>query len=233
MVLNENDLKDCTDLIVKNIKNYILYKSHKDEFDKFGQFILIGQLSDIPLNITTLRDSRKYKEEYNKLIELIQYTKDNNIEYNIDLKFAYAYKIGNTAVKINEIFNNFKYIKENKDKVSKYDTAWKWIKHDTEMISLADKIIEVPKKLKEGEIANIISSGKINGEISLKNGEGKHIVVGGVKQVETQNKIIIANKKGEKEEKIEIMKRTVPFVNVLINNHGNIEIKELKQRSDN
>ena len=99
---------------------------------------------------------------------------------------------------------------------------------ETKSIDLSDETITIPKPLKSGELANIIASGKINGEISLENNLAKHIAVGGVKRVTSSKIINVENKKGEIESKKETTIENLPYLNLLINNNGKLEIKELQ-----
>ena len=121
--------------------------------------------------------------------------------FNKQLEFSFtmypSYGVAVPAVEWDILKNNVKIIK-NKDKyISKPDKVLKWIKNITELKDLSCEQIVLPKEPKVGEIANIISSGMINGELSLGN-QAKHIVVGGVKNLEKKETNIKKNDKGRK-----------------------------------
>ena len=99
---------------------------------------------------------------------------------------------------------------------------------ETKSIDLSEEIMTIPKPLKAGELANIIASGKINGEISLENNLANHIAVGGVKRITSKRIINVENKKGEIESKQETTIENLPYLNLLINNNGKLEIKQLQ-----
>ena len=173
-----------------------------------------------------------YKQEFTKISGLIDYIVNEKIEFDVDNLYYYNYKISSSADMVYKEFKSYEETKVSGDKISHKDKAYKWLMNMTLVESLAEKTIDVPKPLKTGEIANIISSGKINGEISLDNGEAKHIVVGGVKTVTSNEIIKVKNKKGELENKLVTTKTSVPYLNILINNNGKAEIKELKSESE-
>ncbi len=232
MVLNETDMRDCQSLVARYLEKLTMFKVNQEEFEKFGQYVLIGLVKEKPYDLNNLQDVANYKEEFAKVGSLINYIVNEKIEFDICNLFYYNYKISSSADMVHKEFVDYQETKITGDKISYKDKAYKWLMNMTLVESLAEKTIDVPKPLKTGEIANIISSGKINGEISLDNGEAKHIVVGGVKTV-TSNEIIKAkNKKGELENKLVTTKTSVPYLNILINNNGKAEIKELKSESE-
>lgn len=232
LVLNETDMRDCQSLVARYLEKLTMFKVNQEEFEKFGQYVLIGLVKEKPYDLNNLQDVANYKEEFAKVGSLIDHVINEKIEFDICNLFYYNYKISSSVDIIHKEFVDYQETKVTGDKISYKDKAYKWLMNMTLVESLAEKTIDVPKPLKTGEIANIISSGKINGEISLDNGEAKHIVVGGVKTV-TSNEIIKAkNKKGELENKLVTTKTSVPYLNILINNNGKAEIKELKSESE-
>ena len=91
---------------------------------------------------------------------------------------------------------------------------------------MSQEKITLPKSPKIGEIANIISSGMINGELDLED-KAKHIVVGGVKDLEKQESETIENDKGEKIIETKTIRYSEPYLNLLVNQNGKLTIKEL------
>ena len=232
MVLNETDMRDCQSLVARYLEKLTMFKVNQEEFEKFGQYVLIGLVKEKPYDLNNLQDVANYKEEFAKVGSLINYIVNEKIEFDICNLFYYNYKISSSADMVHKEFVDYQETKTTGDKISYKDKAYKWLMNMTLVESLAEKTIDVPKPLKTGEIANIISSGKINGEISLDNGEAKHIVVGGVKTVTSNEIIKVKNKKGEVENKLVTTKTSVPYLNILINNNGKAEIKELKSESE-
>ena len=232
MVLNETDMRDCQSLVARYLEKLTMFKVNQEEFEKFGQYVLIGLVKEKPYDLNNLQDVANYKEEFAKVGSLINYIVNEKIEFDICNLFYYNYKISSSADMVHKEFVDYQETKTTGDKISYKDKAYKWLMNMTLVESLAEKTIDVPKPLKTGEIANIISSGKINGEISLDNGEAKHIVVGGVKTVTSNEIIKVKNKKGEVENKLVTTKTSVPYLNILINNDGKAEIKELKSESE-
>ena len=232
LVLNETDMRDCQSLVARYLEKLTMFKVNQEEFEKFGQYVLIGLVKEKPYDLNNLQDVANYKEEFAKVGSLIDYIVNEKIEFDVDNLFYYNYKISSSVDMVHKEFVDYQETKITGDKISYKDKAYKWLMNMTLVESLAEKTIDVPKPLKTGEIANIISSGKINGEISLDNGEAKHIVVGGVKTVTTNEIIETKNKKGELENKLVTTKTSVPYLNILINNNGKAEIKELKSESE-
>ena len=196
LVLNETDMRDCQSLVARYLEKLTMFKVNQEEFEKFGQYVLIGLVKEKPYDLNNLQDVANYKEEFAKVGSLIDYIVNEKIEFDICNLFYYNYKISSSVDMVHKEFVDYQ---------------------ETKIT---------------GEIANIISSGKINGEISLDNGEAKHIVVGGVKTVTSSEMIKVKNKKGELENKLVTTKTSVPYLNILINNNGKAEIKELKSESE-
>lgn len=232
LVLNETDIRDCQSLVVRYLEKLTMFKVNQEEFEKFGQYVLIGLVKERPYDLNNLQDVVNYKQEFTKISGLIDYIVNEKIEFDVDNLYYYNYKISSSGNMVHKEFKSYEETKVSGDKISHKDKAYKWLMNMTLVESLAEKTIDVPKPLKTGEIANIISSGKINGEISLDNGEAKHIVVGGVKTVTSNEIIETRNKKGELENKLVTTKTSVPYLNILINNNGKAENKELKSESE-
>ena len=226
MVLKQDDLLNISDLITQYFENLFGYVTHKEEFDKFGQLVVYATLKNKPLNLNNLSDVAIYKEQKKTNEELINMF--SKIEFDYSFIDSYSRYISNNKADIKEAFDNFEYINNNNITSSSKDKVWKWIIEDTKYTDLSKEIMTIPKPLKSGELANIIASGKINGEISLENNLANHITVGGVKQITSSRIINVENKKGEIEGKQETTIENLPYLNLLINNNGKLEIKELQ-----
>lgn len=223
-VIKTIDAENISDLLAQYFDyNILAYKTNDEEYDKFGQIVIIARLLEKPLNLNNINELAKFKE-YKEGIQILV-----NMELPFDVKDYFKssyYKLAEIDIK--KAFEDFTYTINNKQKTSKMDKAWRWIIENTIVNDLSDEVITIPKPLKSGELANIIASGKINGELSLEGNKGYHVAVGGVKQVTSENKIKAKNGKGETETKLETTIQNLPYLNILINNEGKLEIKELK-----
>jgi hypothetical protein len=224
MVLKQDDLLNISDLITQYFEKLHGYRTHQEEFDKFGQIVLYATLRDKPLNLNNINDVSTYKET--KTLNEDTINKISETEFDYTMINSYS-QYNSDKVDVKSAFENFNYINKAKAKVSNMDKTWKWIISETKSVDLSEEIMTIPKPLKAGELANIIASGKINGEMSLENGIGNHVAVGGVRRTTSTKNITVKNSKGEIEDKQETTVENIPYLNLLINNNGKLEIKEL------
>lgn len=222
-VVKFDDLINCMDLITQYCKDILGYKSHKEEFDKFGQYILFAKVRNNSLDLNKGSEVALYQEELKNNKEYLNLIKDKEFDYEYCSKMSYM--SSNTNIKTQ--MENFIYLQTNEIKTSKMDKAWKWLIQDTQINDLSEEQIIIPKQLKSGELANVIASGKINGELSLEGGKATHITVGGVKQLTSQSTIKVTNRNGESESKLQTTIQNLPYLNLLVNNNGEFQIKEL------
>ena len=223
-VVKTDDLINIVDLITQNFKSLLGYKTHEEEFKKFGQLVLFAELRDNPLDLDKSSNVAKYKEELQQNIEYINKIKDEYFNPSYVGTKCYC---TNRNTDYEKSFENFKFIQDNNIKVSNMDKAWKWLIDDTKIVDLSEEEMFIPKPLKSGELANVIASGRINGEIELENGLAHHIAVGGVKQLTSNQKVKVTNRQGETESKLETTIQNLPYLNLLINDNGVLKIKEL------
>ena len=228
MVLKQDDLLNISDLITQYFEKLHGYRTHQEEFDKFGQMVLYATLRDKPLNLNNINEVSNYKETKTLNESIINKISETEFDYTMINSYSqYNSNEGNVYRKIFNAFENFNYINKTKAKISNMDKTWKWIISETKSVDLSEEIMTIPKPLKAGELANIIASGKINGEMSLDNGIGNHVAVGGVRRTTSTKNITVKNSKGEIENKQETTVENIPYLNLLINNNGKLEIKEL------
>lgn len=223
-VVKTDDLLNCIDIITQNFKSLLGYKTHEEEFKKFGQLVLFAELRAKPLDLDRASDVAKYKQDSEKNKEYINKIKDEYFCPSYIGKKCYS---TNKNTDYEKSFENFKFIQDKNVRVSIMDKAWKWLINDTKIIDLSEEEMFIPKPLKSGELANVIASGRINGEIELENGLAHHIAVGGVKQLTSNQKVKITNKQGITESKLETTIQNLPYLNLLINDNGVLKIKEL------
>ena len=87
----------------------------------------------------------------------------------------------------------------------------RWIARDTNTIGTTDDRID----------------GKPVNRRALLFGLFNHVAVGGVRRTTSTKNITVKNSKGEIEDKQETTVENIPYLNLLINNNGKLEIKEL------
>lgn len=218
-VLRKDDIEDCIDLFGQYFWTWQLYRTDEKEYDKWGQYVYIGTLKNYPYDLKTPIGIRDLERDMNKIKKML----DENVEFNPSMYSNYGVV---PKVRWNIIKNNIKIIKNQDKYISKDDSTWKWIRDLTELKDLSQEKITLPKSPKIGEIANIIASGMINGELDL-NGKGKHIVVGGVKDLERVETETAENNKGEKIIETKTIRYSEPYLNLLVNQNGKLTVKEL------
>lgn len=91
----------------------------------------------------------------------------------------------------------------------------------------ADENLVLPKQLKQGELALLVASGKGNGSISLPDGTGSHISIGGVENINSEMVEVVETNKWSGEAYV-VTKTSKPFIKLLIQNElGQLYIKKL------
>lgn len=228
-VLRGDDILDCNELLNTyfSIEFSTIYKVNSEEYAKYKQFVLIADLMKEPLNIKNKYEVGMLQENIEKLKNIITIEQP---EFNIRMYNSYHNSLNN--VPYTQQKEDFTYVKKSKQYISKEDSAWNWIKDLTKLEDNSEQNLVLPKEPKIGELSLIISSGYINGNLSL-NDEANHIVVGGVKPLEKQESETKIDDKGEKYIETKTIRYTEPYLNLLINNNGKLEIKELGEGSEN
>ena len=223
-VLRKDDILDCLDLLVKyfNISTNTIYKVNDEEYQKYKQFVIYGKIRNTPLDDNNISDINKSIKEIEELKNIINGMQELNLyQYN------YNYTCRLTPVKYEEIKRNFKYVKNKSNTISKStNSTWKWIKDITELKDISQESLTLPRSPKLGEMSLIISSGYINGNINL-DGKANHVVIGGVKNLTKEETSCKKDKDGNDYIEKTVTKYTRPYLNLLINNKGKVEIKEL------
>lgn len=224
MVIREDDLLDSLELIVKNFDIRVMYKANQDEFSKWEQWIIIASLRYLPLEDKTSYGASSIQELLMNYRNIIADGK----EFKID-RYINNYGLRLFPVDYEQLKDNFKYTKKDSTitLLSGKDNVLKWVKDITELKDMSLEKLVVPKPLKQGEIANLISSGYINGDVSLSNGTAKHIVIGGTKNMVKTEKHIEKGDDGEKYEVTEELRYTQPYLNILCNKDDKMQIIEL------
>ena len=220
-VIRKDDFLDSLDVICKHFdvfKNAI-YKVNPEEYAKYKQYIFIAKIKNNPFNLNNITDAMDYKNNYNDIKRIIESEPEFELSmYNTYQMMNYPY------IDYETLKENHQYVEVSNNYISK--NVWNWVKDITELKNLGEEKLTVPKPLKLGEIANILASGMINGEIDL-DGKGKHVVIGGTKSIEKKEVNSYKDDNGEKITETKIIKMSLPYLNILCSENGELKIKEL------
>jgi len=223
-VIRKDDFLDSLDILSKNfdiLKNSI-YKTNKEEYAKFKQYIFIAHLKRFPYDLSNTMQAMDFQKQYNDVKEIILSEPEFKLsQYNTYQSMNYPYIDYDTAKE------NNKYIEAPETHISKNDSIWEWVKGITELKDLGEEKLVVPKPLKLGEISNLLASGMINGEISLEDGTGRHVAIGGTKSIEKKEISKYKDDNGEGVTETKIIKMSLPYLNILCSENGQLKIKEL------
>jgi hypothetical protein len=222
-IIRKDDFLDSLDLICKHfdiLKN-VIYKTNPEEYAKYKQYIFIAHLRRFPYDFSKPMDAMDFQNQYNEIKAIIESEPEFNLRmYNTYQMMNYPYIDYDTAKE------NVKYIEVSNDYISQDDNVWKWIKDITELKNLGEEKLTIPKPLKLGEMANILAAGMINGEIDL-DGKAKHVVIGGTKNIEKKEVSNYKDDDGKKVTETKIIKMSLPYLNILYSENGEMKIKEL------
>jgi len=223
-VIRKDDFLDSLDILSKNfdiLKNSI-YKTNPEEYAKFKQYIFIARLKRHPYDLSNTMQAMDFTKQYNEIKAIIESEPEFNLrQYNTYQSINYPYIDYDTAKE------NNKYIEAPTTHISKNDSIWKWAKGITELKDLGGEKLVVPKPLKLGEISNLLASGMINGEISLEDGTGRHVAIGGTKSIEKKEINKYKDDNGDNYTETKIIKMSLPYLNILCSDNGKLIIKEL------
>lgn len=226
MVIRKDDVLDSLPLIVENfkVKTDLIYKVNEDEYEKYKQFVIYAELRTTPLDKGNVNGALAIQKEVQEIIQIV------NIDPEFELTMYNMRKrdFDIPEVSYNEMKRNHKIVQESNFNTSKLNNDnWNWIKEITEVKDLGSETSTKPVPIKTGELANLIASGMINGDMQLEDGAAQHIVAGGMKQKvqETEETELLAN--GEEQLIKKKMLYSEPYLNVLISKNGKAKIKEL------
>lgn len=219
MVIREDDFLDSLDIIARHFEINMAYKVNEDEFGKWKQWVIIATLRYIVLDDKSVYNVFAIQEIIDKFKDIIASGET----------YFRTHKIYLHPLDYKQLKENFKYVinKNESTMLSSKDNVLKWIKDITELKDMNLEKLTIPKALKQGEIANVISSGYINSEMSLKDGTANHIVIGGTKNLTKTEKRIEKDDKGDKYEVTEQLRYTQPYLNILCNKDNKMQIIEL------
>jgi hypothetical protein len=218
MVIREDDARDIIDILARNCFVNVMYKTHKEEYDKYKQIVIIAEVYKEPLDETNPIYAKNIQINAEKYLDKLKDIKEfSPRDYFLGIRRL-------QGVDIQLLMENFKYVTGDKIIISKPDSVWKHIKDLTELKDMSTEKLVLPKSPKQGEIANLLASGQINGTMSIEH-EGKtheHIVVGGVKSLE-ETEII----EHEDYKETKTLRYSKPYLNILVTKDGKYQVKEL------
>ena len=218
MVIREDDARDVIDIFNKYFSAQLIYKTHEEEFNKFKQVVILGRKWSYPLDELTVMGAKDIQWGIARYLEKLDNTKEFQLSY-------YNNKISSLPeVNMELLMENFEYIINDKQVLSQNNNVWRHVKDLTELKDMGSEKLILPKTPKQGEIANLLASGQVNGTMEIEHNGKKynHIVVGGVKTIE-ENEII----KHEDYTETKIIRYSKPYLNILITENGKYKVKEL------
>ncbi len=223
-VIRQDDALDILDILCENFKvnKHEVYKTHEEEYKKYKQIIFIARKLGQSIDLSRTYDMAHYQHEYNALKKIFEHTPD----FKLDMYNSYQ-TMSCPHVEIDQIMSNFEFVKNSKNYVSQMDGAWKWFKEITLLKDMGKSQIKMPKNPKIGELAMLISSGYINGELSLEGGKAKHVVIGGTRSVTKEETKTEKGDDGKKVTTKQTIKLSEPYLNILCNSGGKMQIKQL------
>jgi 16S rRNA G966 N2-methylase RsmD len=205
-VIRGDDAKECYDLLYDNFYISHKYRVNKEEYDKYKQYVIIG----------SLRSSRPSWSNYTSSQSLF----NEFIDAQEDMIASEVYKnvMVPTCGDWEYLYGKIAQVKKRKGVYSKKDKAWSWLINDYDAKLDQDFKLVMPKPPKPSEIANILASGIINGEIE------DHLVSGGVKKISRVEQI--TDEDGET--KVVETKFSKPYLNILYKQNGEVKIKQIE-----
>lgn len=225
LVVRKDDLLESLPLLTKyfNVDKKRIYKVNTNEYNKYKQYVVYASARNKPRDDKNVNGALSHQKEIQEITEII----NSNPEFNNSMYSTFSMRP--PAVPYKQLKENHRILKDENIELSHSSgDNWEWIKELTKLKDTESFQINKPTPLKIGEIANIIASGMINGEMRLNNGAGYHIVAGGTKEQLQQEIIQEKNQKGEIENKTKTLLYTQPYLNILINDNGKVKIKELQ-----
>lgn len=222
MVLNKEDMLNCATTFCQYFNFKYCYKVAQEEFSKWGQYVVAGVLRTRPL---TDRYSLSMLNT-----EILSFKKRINLASFSLPEASAALPLLYVAPKESKsILSVYQKSKKMPVKLSEVTSGlWERTKQMTSVTNIETSFLTTPRTPKPGELAQIIASGFINGEIG--SGETSHIVVGGVKKVERT--YLTQNSRGQ--EAVASTISNVPYLNILyVNPLGEIISKELLRSDSN
>lgn len=210
MVIRGDDAMECFDLFFDNFQLLEYYKVNDDEYEKFKQFVIIGRKRAFRSSVW---DYQRAKTDF-----------DRNILNGkpFDMKMYNNYNITTyTKPDVSSLFAKLEQKKKRANIHSSKDKVWKWVMaQDADLGS--DFQLLMPRAPKPSELANILASGIINGEVEDE--QFPHIVSGGVKRIKRLE--MLEDENGEA--KYIETNFSKPYLNVLYMYNGEVKVKQIE-----
>lgn len=214
-VIRGDDAIECYDLLYDNFEINLVYRVNKEEYDKYKQFVIVATKRNHKPSVFS------YTSDKNKFEVVINDAADPDVNIIYD-KYLYMSACGEWGYS----WGRFEQSKARKNICSKRDKVWDWIIKDYEAKIDDDFRLLMPKPPKTSELANILASGIINGEIN--DSESPHIVSGGVKKISRQE-LVVDDDGNSKYVDTQFSK---PFLNILYKQDGKIKVKQIEGSSE-
>lgn len=215
LALDKSTIKKHKEYLSKRLNISVIYKSDNKMCDRF---IVVGTFQNTPLNSHSANQTQLHARR------IIDKGINSESEFHIDYYGQLGYFL--PTVDFNSLENSIAIANEQvSNKTDMSNDNWKWIKDITNYEKSKNDTINKPTDLTSGEVANLLASGIINGEMKSKN--DFHIVTGGVQHKNRVNMTQEKNKEGELVHVKQTLLYSQPYLNVLISNDKGTYIKEL------
>ena len=222
MVIRTDDFLDSFDLIYEHFDVFMKYRVDDAEFAKYKQVVIYAKYS--PKNTK----SYYYANDFTKEKREAEVFAANPQRFQNSFYSKRDYQLI-PGIKFGKIMSDFKIAKKREGIYSSRDKVWDWIIESNEANLGDDFKLVTPKPPKTSEVAVILSSGVINGEI--KDNVASHIVAGGVKKVSRIETVISETEDGPVE-KLKETRLSRPYLAVLVKQGGELKIKTIEGNAE-
>lgn len=213
-VIRGDDFLNCFDLFFKNFEIESFYRVNETEFNRYKQFVITGRKKE-DLNFSEAQYMAD-KEHYRKRVEeAAPFNLSDYLPSSWYLPYA-------TASDYRKRLTSAKQIQKTKNQYSSFDECWDWATSEYAPTVASDFELTMARNPKISELATILASGIINGEVA--DPIAPHVVSAGVKQI-TQ-KSLEETEDGATQLKEIRMSR--PELNILTIQNGKAVVKSIQ-----
>jgi len=221
-VIKEDDAIGIADLLYSNFNLQIHYRVNEAEYAKYKQCVLLLEKNagTIPLDTPAGMDGyTKFKESLIKRIE-------SGVGFeSLSGGCPFQY-FPSCPLDFGSRFSKYNERKPRNGQFSAPDRAWKWLCDDSRARLSEHFELTMPKSPKISEIANLLASGIINGQID--DPEAPHVVSGGVKSVKRREEVVSENADGDEIVTLKEIRFSQPYLNILTIKDGKPIIKQIE-----
>lgn len=220
-ILTQQEIADNLMYILQNFE--IAEEScHSIKINNQLQHVLFGVIKSDSVDISCKTERTKLETQFERLMKIVK----TGADFNTSVYGMWATELPNVP------FEEMVAIMEEETApeliVSDLDNSnWEWIKGITTTQDTRVHKHTKPTPLKTGEVANIIASGMVNGELCAGE-DGEHIVVGGTTERTIEENEDEITKNGKIKARTKTTKYSEPYLNILTSVNGKAKIKQLQ-----